>query len=431
MDLSFEQLEVVRATEKQIVVVAQAGSGKTRTLTERINHLLQKGVDASKIFAITYTNMAAQEITERLYGKANIFAGTIHGLANQILRQNKIDTSEAIAEEAFDKLLTMMKQKNIILPEIEHLLIDEFQDICDNEYEFIVQTLKYENIFFVGDSCQSIYSFKGGNYKHFMRLLNDKNTKVYTLKDNYRNASLILEFSEQFLNYMDDVYRIDYNVKNKLPGFVETFSDFTPELIDKIKKDGESEKYNSWFILCRTNAQITQTIGMFARLGIPCTTFKKSENSLSDLRTILNENSVKILTIHSAKGLEADKVVVLGAKTFSSEEKRICYVACTRARYYLAFIKEQKKHNKRRNNASQSVNNYTGATINFNMIDNSPSQTSPRIKSRNDVFMEQTFRSFDREKKNKYAEYFDTDEEHDSYLPDLDQLNSIWESVWF
>ena len=64
--LDNEQRAAVYAEDKNVLVVAGAGSGKTRVLTERIKHLVESGVDPSGIVAITFTNMAADEMRARL-----------------------------------------------------------------------------------------------------------------------------------------------------------------------------------------------------------------------------------------------------------------------------------------------------------------------------------------------------------------------------
>ena len=83
-----EQDKAIHAKESQVLVCAGAGSGKTHVLTERVKYLLSEGVDPSSIVAITYTNMAAEEMTERLASSVDtskLFIGTVHSFANKIL----------------------------------------------------------------------------------------------------------------------------------------------------------------------------------------------------------------------------------------------------------------------------------------------------------------------------------------------------------
>ncbi|MEN8210552.1 MAG: UvrD-helicase domain-containing protein, partial [Thermodesulfobacteriota bacterium] len=66
MELSVPQQEAVNHTGSPALVVAGAGSGKTRTLTAKFSHLVNNGHDPKRILAITFTNKAAQEMKSRL-----------------------------------------------------------------------------------------------------------------------------------------------------------------------------------------------------------------------------------------------------------------------------------------------------------------------------------------------------------------------------
>ena len=92
-ELNTEQLEVVMAPDGPILVIAGAGSGKTRVVTYRVARLLERGVSPQAILLLTFTNKAAREMLHRVehlmkMDTRYIWGGTFHHIGNMILRQN-------------------------------------------------------------------------------------------------------------------------------------------------------------------------------------------------------------------------------------------------------------------------------------------------------------------------------------------------------
>jgi DNA helicase-2/ATP-dependent DNA helicase PcrA len=91
-ELNSEQLEVVYAGEGPLLVIAGAGSGKTRALTYRVSRLIEDGVDPSDILLLTFTNKAAREMLSRVeqlvtIDTRRIWGGTFHATGNRLLRR--------------------------------------------------------------------------------------------------------------------------------------------------------------------------------------------------------------------------------------------------------------------------------------------------------------------------------------------------------
>lgn len=96
MTLNDKQLEAVEHKDGPCLVLAGAGSGKTKVLTQRIINLIDSGVSPYNILAITFTNKAAKEMRNRVENELgsitdSIFIGTFHSFGLRILRENYID----------------------------------------------------------------------------------------------------------------------------------------------------------------------------------------------------------------------------------------------------------------------------------------------------------------------------------------------------
>ena len=92
-ELNQEQFEAVTTTEGPLLIIAGAGSGKTRVITYRIAHMLDKGIPQSQILALTFTNKAAKEMEERVKEKTgrklqNLTVSTFHAFGVKVLRQD-------------------------------------------------------------------------------------------------------------------------------------------------------------------------------------------------------------------------------------------------------------------------------------------------------------------------------------------------------
>jgi len=126
-DLNEQQLNAVKAVEGPVMIIAGAGSGKTRVLTYRIAFLIEHGIDPFQILALTFTNKAAREMKERiakLVGESeakNLWMGTFHSIFARILRIE----SEKIGYPANFSIYDTDDAKNLLKSIIHELGLDE------------------------------------------------------------------------------------------------------------------------------------------------------------------------------------------------------------------------------------------------------------------------------------------------------------------
>lgn len=219
---------------------------------------------------------------------------------------------------------------------IDYLLVDEFQDIGMNEYEFIM-ALNAEHNFMVGDDWQSIYGFKGGDVRIFLSLMQDDKWQSFNMTTNYRNSEKILDIAKKVISQASDIIHKRVSCARTDSGYVRLDSKYNlDDYLDNINK---YKDYKDWFILARTNKEIYELSQKLTRARIPFHTFKQGNVSTEELTKIMNSNTVKLLTIHASKGLEAKKVIIYGNfqvqapkyKRVNSEERKLFYVAITRA----------------------------------------------------------------------------------------------------
>lgn len=343
MNLTEKQKEIVETDARFVVVNASAASGKTATLTERVKYLLNKNINPEEIVVITFTNAAADEMKERIRETKGAFIGTIHSYANYLLKSCGYETESYLSEEDFDQLFEEVKNHQECIKTVEHLLLDEGQDTTAQQFQFLLDMILPKNWMIFSDHKQSIYRWNGADPKYILNLMNENWVKVYDLNENYRNGANILNFAKSIIRLNGIDYRDNSVSMYEKRGRVIDVECSYPNLASGIKKKGE---YGDWFVLTRTNQQVNEMCEQLQQLGIPYTAFKKKGLSQKEIRDKLNNDTVKVMTIHMSKGLETKYVIVIGAKFFSLEEKCIGYVAATRAKELLVWAREPKKRRK-------------------------------------------------------------------------------------
>lgn len=350
MELSNEQRFIINESTDKSVLNASAACGKTRVLTEKARRLLRDGVNPYKIAIITFTNMAAHEMRDRLKDdyKEGLYIGTIHGLANQLLLRNGFDTERILSskdDDKYDKLFAEAKKYKMYLPQYNWLLIDEAQDSNEQQYEFIFDTLSPTHFLLVGDIKQAIYSFNGKTAEPFKAISSQPGVKTFDMTENFRNGANILAFAKQKIapsGYFDKS-----RPQRGVNGTVTERSYTNTELKNLI--NNSSYDYKDWCVLINRRMDIGSFMLDMNKKGIPCQTFKQGENSKEELEKIMSSNTVKVLTPWSAKGLEWTNVIVKDTKRTGQVEdcyENILYVCATRARDNLYWFPPYRKKTK-------------------------------------------------------------------------------------
>jgi len=146
-ELNQEQLEVVMAGEGPMLVIAGAGSGKTRTLTYRVSRLIEDGLDPSEILIVTFTNKASREMLSRVeqlvtIDTRRIWGGTFHSIGNRLLRRH----AEAIGYRSNFAILDDEDAKEMMESAISSLGIKTLEkrfpkgDVLLDIYSFLINT---------------------------------------------------------------------------------------------------------------------------------------------------------------------------------------------------------------------------------------------------------------------------------------------------
>lgn len=366
-NLNKEQQEAVTTTEGPLLVIAGAGSGKTKVLTTRIAYLIQNiEIAPSNILAITFTNKAAKEMKERVVNLLGPVAyqiqiSTFHSFGLSVVRDNydllgykkeftildsddsllivkrilkdmnldsKIYNPRAIRNrissaknemispdelekfnacefdektvEVYRKYQDKLESNNsldfddLLLKPIElfnnhpevlkeyqerfkYILIDEYQDT--NEVQYTLTKLlskKSKNICVVGDESQSIYAFRGSNYRNILNFEKDyKNAKIILLEQNYRSTKTILNAANDVIkhnkqrkekNLWTDNDTGDKIIYHKSVDEKDE-SLYVTERINELLNKGVS--LNDIVVLYRTNAQSRNIEEAMLRENIP------------------------------------------------------------------------------------------------------------------------------------------------------------------
>jgi DNA helicase-2/ATP-dependent DNA helicase PcrA len=146
-ELNSEQLDVVMAGEGPLLVIAGAGSGKTRALTYRVSRLIEDGVDPSELLIVTFTNKSSREMLSRVEqlvttDTRRIWGGTFHSIGNRLLRRH----ADAIGYRSNFTILDSEDAKEMMESSVSSLGIATLEkrfpkgDVLLDIYSFLINT---------------------------------------------------------------------------------------------------------------------------------------------------------------------------------------------------------------------------------------------------------------------------------------------------
>src|SRR3982074_724783 len=146
-ELNEQQLAAVTASPGPLLVIAGAGSGKTRTLTYRVAYLLENGIDPRSILLLTFTNKAARQMLDRVANllpldASGIWGGTFHSIGNRMLRRH----GSALGYSSGFSIMDREDQKDLINTVVVNAGIDPKEirfpkgDVLAEIFSFVVNT---------------------------------------------------------------------------------------------------------------------------------------------------------------------------------------------------------------------------------------------------------------------------------------------------
>ena len=235
-NLNKEQAEAVQTTKGPLLILAGAGSGKTKVLTTRIAYMIKQGVKPRNILAVTFTNKAAKEMKERIgkiLGEDTVkymWVGTFHGICGRILREN-IDKYNTATGKKLDKNFTIYDDSDtnqIITRAIKKLNLDDkvYQtklvkaviSNAKNKMQDATTFATYARDF----KSQKIASI----YEEYEKALNNNNAidfddmLMLTVKLLQQSAEVRQQYYDRFQHIMVDEYQdtnlAQYNLVNML-----------------------------------------------------------------------------------------------------------------------------------------------------------------------------------------------------------------------
>lgn len=368
-----EQKQIIEApTNHNIRVIAGAGTGKTTTITCRIKYLLDNFTTPDKILVLTF-NVDAKDnlikvINSQLGFNAKMNIKTIDAFCWHIKKtfekkENTIDNDyfNSIQELGVYGREIMQKYGKIICSQYKYVFFDEFQDVNEDQFVMLNEFVKngcYLTV--IGDDSQNIYKFRGSDNYWMINFDNIvQNTLTYKITTNYRSNQKIVDLANNSIanNKMkiDKTMSAINNEVGKIDLQICRERTDISKIISMIKKYISSGlNYDDIAILSRNTLPLMVIETEFEKEKIPYSALISDKISGEFKKAVLQENRIPLTTIHKSKGLEWKVVFIVGlADSFFpthmnnglkdiEDERRLFYVAVTRAKTHLHFVTTRK-----------------------------------------------------------------------------------------
>jgi DNA helicase-2/ATP-dependent DNA helicase PcrA len=189
-ELNEQQLAAVTAPPGPLLVIAGAGSGKTRTLTYRVAYLLENGIDPRNILLLTFTNKAARQMLDRVanllpFDASGLWGGTFHSVGNRILRRH----GSALGYSSGFTIMDREDQKDLINTVVASTGIDP------KEIRFPKGDVLAEIFSFVVNTEKSLEELLAEKFPYFLPLL-DKIRDVHGRYEKKKRTTNSLDFDD-------------------------------------------------------------------------------------------------------------------------------------------------------------------------------------------------------------------------------------------
>jgi DNA helicase II / ATP-dependent DNA helicase PcrA len=186
-ELNEQQLAAVTASPGPLLVIAGAGSGKTRTLTYRVAYLLENGIDPRNILLLTFTNKAARQMLDRVtsllpFDASGLWGGTFHSVGNRMLRRH----GSALGYSSGFTIMDREDQKDLINSVVASAKIDP-------------KEIRFPK----GDVLAEIFSFAVNTERPMEELLAEKFPYFLPLLDKIKDVHARYERKKKATNSMD------------------------------------------------------------------------------------------------------------------------------------------------------------------------------------------------------------------------------------